>query len=657
MNINGILSIIVALAMMLSGGFNAEQPEALSARTLTLREVTISMGENAVQLTPSISMGAMSENGEAVLDFHIETEEGQIFPVQLAVDEENATLSLVNSGKSFSISNDTLMKVLKEMGVDLSEIQDFNLEKTLEKLYQDMIADMDEDEKEIFDHLFKDLLPKGVEMLEYLADPANEAQIKADMEGVKQEMRAMGGEGVPGIVEHNDKEYNVTTYEYTLDYDALMAMADKVYTANEKVREFYDSYFALMNLLIDQQNRAIESINMQMMEDMSVAEADAAVAAPESAPVQHYDFGQSSLSVLRPVSAMVEVETPVPAPAAISTPEPSLMPTFAPIESFADVYAMLDMDIDMTMECVETVSDDGEYVQADVVMRLSFPELEEPVEYTVSSLQVGDEIMAAMDMSFEQDGQYVNMECAAYQAEGENQFGFTMEMGEMEEDYEIDEATGESELVTTMETLMGVSVSLESALNPETGKTEYFGGFAVESDDVQAVLSADGEADEAGNSITEVVAGYAEDDVENYISFILEVSAEPFENFAADMDNTEITSGLIDIFTGKAPAASNGIIGGADGSTAIYTTDPGISYNEGGSSFGNLQPGATPEPTLSPEQQAMEDLQADMEAVAASFQKDAIALMADESVKDVVSLITLGYIYEESAEEVSGIEE
>lgn len=651
MSFNGILSVIVALAMLFSGAYNAEQPEAISARTLTLSDLVVVYENEPIELSPSVSLGVMTQENGAVLDFHMDYGDEQLFPVQIAIDDEKASLALVKGGKSFSISNETLMNILKEQGVDVNAILNFDFETALNKLYQDLLANMDEDEKALFNQLILDLLPTTIDMYTYLLDPANQAQYQADIEKVKQEIRALGGEPDEDVIVYDGVAYDVKIYQYNLNFEQMTDMVDKVYKANVKTAEFYKSYLKLINLIIDQQNKAIEETNARLMEEYQaqVAEAAAAAAraaaAPESAAPAEAGNSlagtKSILNVIRPVSAVVSTAAPAPAPTAlpeVSILEPEPIPTIAPIESYGDIFKLVDAEgLDMAMDVIEYISDDGQLNATDILVEMAMPGMDEPIAYEIYTEQVGEQIVMTMETSIDQDGEYVDLGASVYQDAGEMSFVVSMSTGELEEGEEIDEATGEP--VENKEELMSFSINISNQAKPETAENDYKVQVILREEEQYAVFDLQGASDAAGNSRNNVLAGVADGDLESYVEFNLGVSAEPFENVVPTMEETEITSGMIDVLTGKtkieapAIAADAASIGGADGPTSIYTAE------------------STPEPTLAPEVQAVQDLQEAVQAAGKSFTSDLSVLADDEAVGDLMSLLMFGYIPEDESEE------
>lgn len=86
-----ILSILLSLAMMLTGAAGLETDVPM-ANTLTIRNVTLDYNGEGFTLEPSLTAGVMTDNGTAVYDFSMASGDENLFPMQLVITEEAATL-------------------------------------------------------------------------------------------------------------------------------------------------------------------------------------------------------------------------------------------------------------------------------------------------------------------------------------------------------------------------------------------------------------------------------------------------------------------------------------------------------------------------------------------------------------------------------------
>lgn len=548
MSITSILSIIVSLCMMITGMPAAEDPNAIAARTLTISDVVISYNGDEIELTPELSIGLMTTAASAILDFHMTSDGETLFPVQVGIDADNAVVAAVKGGKSFSISNETLLQLLADAGLDLKNI---DIQAMIQASYQQMLLAMDEDERALFEKLCLDLLPTTVDMITYVQDPANADQIEADMQGVVASMRG-GAEGVSETIEYDGVEYPVTTYAYTLNYEQIMALMDQIYTSNVKLNEFYESYFEFMNMVIDLENK-------------QAAEGG----------VVYEDKAEDSemVSVLKPVqpvaAAPVEAEPAAPA-----------MPN---IHSFADLYALAELE--MTMECVESVSADGEFSQMEAAIEMAMEGMEEPMVYNIVSVEAGEATEASVNMKMDADGMVLEIGAAALEDETEKAFGMEMSGYEVDGD-EIEET-------------LNIAVYAQSAKDAETGAGEYAMGMTMAAvDEGELAFNVEGTSDAKGNTSTDVALEAIADGESVFVGFNLGVSNELFGNKLAGMENTEITVETINLLTGK-------------------TED--------------IQPEA---------QDAMNALMNDAQAAVLPFMTDAMLLVENESVKTLMSLFS-----------------
>lgn len=103
------LSVFVALAMFLSGGYHAEDPDAYSARTLRISDVLLTIGreEYPIDLVPSV--GVATENGSALFDFSVRHDDDSLYPLQiLAKPEGDYGIALGENDEVYTFSPDAL---------------------------------------------------------------------------------------------------------------------------------------------------------------------------------------------------------------------------------------------------------------------------------------------------------------------------------------------------------------------------------------------------------------------------------------------------------------------------------------------------------------------------------------------------------------------
>lgn len=114
-----LLSILMSLVMMLSGGYMAEDPSAAAANIITIRDAIVTIDGEEYPLSPAITLGAASENGAALLDVGMPLGEDVLFPVQVKLTESGLGLLLGQSGTVY-----TLTPAFFEEMLDGAEIPD-----------------------------------------------------------------------------------------------------------------------------------------------------------------------------------------------------------------------------------------------------------------------------------------------------------------------------------------------------------------------------------------------------------------------------------------------------------------------------------------------------------------------------------------------------
>lgn len=109
---NSILSLLVCLAMLFSGGMMAEDPNAAAATQITIHDLAVEIqGENYF-LTPSVTLGVSTENGSALLDLFMTLNDQTLFPVQAKIDETGAGVLLGNSTTAYTFAPELLNEMM-----------------------------------------------------------------------------------------------------------------------------------------------------------------------------------------------------------------------------------------------------------------------------------------------------------------------------------------------------------------------------------------------------------------------------------------------------------------------------------------------------------------------------------------------------------------
>ena len=99
-----LLSILISLVMMLSGGYGTEDPNAAASSIVTIRDAIVTLDGAEYPLNPSITLGAASENGSALLDVGMTLGEDILFPVQVKLSDAGIGLVLGESGTVYTLT-------------------------------------------------------------------------------------------------------------------------------------------------------------------------------------------------------------------------------------------------------------------------------------------------------------------------------------------------------------------------------------------------------------------------------------------------------------------------------------------------------------------------------------------------------------------------
>lgn len=233
MTIN-ILSILLSIAMMLSGAAGLET-EAVMANTLTIRDVYFSYNDESFELEPTLTAGVMTENGTAVIDLSMAAGEESLFPLQLIISEDAATLVVEKTGQAFAIDAETLNAIAAEaLDFDgMAADEDFSTVVGIFKSYGDLL--------------------KNASSMQY----NTEAMLLLDAQ-LKERFTPV--ETAEAVDSYNDTEYPVTMSRYELNNDQVFEMMDAVMNANEAMSAFYAQYFDLLNTTMAQTGEEMPEI-------------------------------------------------------------------------------------------------------------------------------------------------------------------------------------------------------------------------------------------------------------------------------------------------------------------------------------------------------------------------------------------------------------
>lgn len=249
-----LLAIVVSLAMILTG---ATAPLAEPAsRTILLSDLTVQHNDEEVVLSPFAALGVMTDGTKALFDFSVGKEDQVYLPFQVVVDEGGVVVTNDNANVTLKIDADQL-----------------------ETMLGDSIS-VDENGAEVFS-LMADYLNAYGDILRLMNDPEATLAIQAKGDAIYNEMIDRG-EGKPGSIEYDDEPYDVTNYEYDLDSRQLGALADAIYASDERLANFAQVYFRLLQAMPEESGlRGFDSfeqimeqfVNMNMHVNESIADS------------------------------------------------------------------------------------------------------------------------------------------------------------------------------------------------------------------------------------------------------------------------------------------------------------------------------------------------------------------------------------------------
>ena len=223
-----LLSMLISLAMMLTGTYGAEAPEAAS-RTLTLSNVVVTVNGETVKLSPSVSLGASSEAGKALYDVAMNLNGRKLFPVQVAVTEQAVTALVENANTAVTVPAEAI-------------------DSLVGNLANSAVSSSDPEALAIVKFATGELIPAYAKVLKKVGDTEFQKQMTARSEELLAQV-ADKGAGEPDVIEIDGDAYDVTYYEYTLTNDQLMELVDLVYTADEDLENLYNALFEFYDMM------------------------------------------------------------------------------------------------------------------------------------------------------------------------------------------------------------------------------------------------------------------------------------------------------------------------------------------------------------------------------------------------------------------------
>ncbi|MGN0802527.1 MAG: hypothetical protein ACI4MF_08040 [Candidatus Faecivicinus sp.] len=214
-----LLSMIVCIAMLFTGGYAAEDPNAVSSLVTTISDVVVTIDGTEYPLNPSIVLG-VSTNGtdSALFDFSVPMGDDVLFPVQAKADDSGVSVILGDSSTAHTFSTDYITEAmgLDELTDEFSEF--FGVYGELITSLQSVAANSDSYDQTMIDAI-------NAKVNELLGDvPAEEATFTID------------GQELTG--EH---------FALTLDNDQVCEIVD---ASLDQIPGFSDAYFDLLNTMM-----------------------------------------------------------------------------------------------------------------------------------------------------------------------------------------------------------------------------------------------------------------------------------------------------------------------------------------------------------------------------------------------------------------------
>ena len=257
-----ILAILISLAMMLTGA-GAEGQPAEASRTLTLHNISLTYNGETIELAPALTLGASTDGEKAVFDVGVSCGDETLFPMQLGVNEDGLTV--------LSKSEDVAVRISAKAFDDLTE----QLNATIQALTEQAQAEMDGDDQ-VMNVLMNDFIPAYVAIIEAVQDESFVERIEEASRGLIDEV-VDRGEGTPVSEMIEGESYELTAYAYTIEGAQMAEMADKLYTLDDTLADYYNALFKLYDCMPEESGlkglssfaELFERFNLDMKMDVS----------------------------------------------------------------------------------------------------------------------------------------------------------------------------------------------------------------------------------------------------------------------------------------------------------------------------------------------------------------------------------------------------
>jgi len=110
-----LLSMLICLAMLLSGFAVAEEPAAAQSTVITVRDVVVNIQGTDYPLNPTAVLGVAAGSDSVLIDFGMPLDGDVLFPVQAKIDENGAAVLLGDSKTAYTFTPELFASLMDEM--------------------------------------------------------------------------------------------------------------------------------------------------------------------------------------------------------------------------------------------------------------------------------------------------------------------------------------------------------------------------------------------------------------------------------------------------------------------------------------------------------------------------------------------------------------
>ena len=224
-----LIAMLLSFAMMLTGAASEGMP-AQSARTLTLRNVVVTLNGDTQRLAPEAHIGVMSDGESAVFNFGIDADDKTLLPIQLGVSEKGLTALFEASGAVVNLTKEALDSAMLQSSENLSAMN------------------LSAENPELMNFLTQEYIPAYVGLMQAAADKDFQADIQAKGDALLDSV-VDRGEATPGTVEIDGTSYDVLAYHYVIDGPQMGALADAVFASAPELTAYSDAMFKLYSMM------------------------------------------------------------------------------------------------------------------------------------------------------------------------------------------------------------------------------------------------------------------------------------------------------------------------------------------------------------------------------------------------------------------------